>query len=433
MKKYKNEKMKKYILGILLMMTTALCAQEQPAYAPQWSSRCDSVQRILELPYYYCACEESSTEFSFPYEAEVSDTLWFTATMNDLRQGISAYWFANSSVTMEVYAFCTSKVPTITLTVGPNQMRDIDVAKINKKLEEMGDLAAAAEKMTPHIRVFPNNGGSGHVYCYPYDQGPHSTCEDPIPLRSGMTYVCDKEENVYRMEWSAIASSGKAFVHWKQLKNKPCNIWLTLDSCTGEEIGRASLSDSLHVYMPDSAKLVDARKAKRSLWLHVKHAKGIVGRLYWYNNPKYQEPLAPMNKKTCEGKTLSANLRSYSTDTAFVDTVWVARDSLTTMEVNFTFTPPVMEFDTVAVAPGELSRGYVYKPSGSILRSYTDTIVEIKKNNTCTRRIQVTILNPEGTAFVGATNGRSRKIIQNGQLFIYIDDRKYNVLGQEIK
>ena len=424
--------MKKSIIGILLMAATAVCAQLQPASAPQWSDFCDSTQRILELPYYYCACEESSSAFSFPYEAEVNDTAWFTATMNDLRQGISAYWFANSSVTMEVYAFCTSKVPTITMTVGPNQMRDIDVAKINKKLDEMGEMAAVAEKMTPHIRVFPNNGGSGHVYCYPYDQGPHSTCEEPLPLRPGMTYVCDKEENVYRMEWSSIPSSGKAFVLWKQKKNKPCDIWLTLDSCTGEEIGRVVLSDSLHVYQPDSAKLVDARKAKRSLWLHAKHGKDIVGRLYWHNNPKYAEELDPMDKKTCLGKTLSVNFRTYSSDTAFVDTTWVGGDTLQTMAVTFTFTQPKMEYDTVYTTALELSRGYVYKPSGTVLRSFTDTVVEVKKNNTCTRRIQVTVLMAEGCEYVGAGHGNRRKIIQNGQLFIYVDDRKYNVLGQQI-
>jgi len=423
--------MKKTIIGILLMMATALMAQEYVASAPKWSAHCDSVQTILELPYYYCACDESSTAFSFPYEAEVSDTLWFTATMEDLRQGISAYWFANSSVTMEVYAFCTSKVPTITMTVGPNQMRDIDVEKINKKLDEMGEMAAAAEKMKPHIRVYPNNGGSGHVYCYPYDQGPHSTCEEPIPLRSGMTYVCDKEENAYRMEWSQIPSSGKAFVHWKQKKNKSCNIWLTLDSCTGPEIGRATLTDSIHVYQPDSAQLVEARKAKQPIWLHVKHAKNLTGRIYWYNNPKYAEPLEPIEKSTCYGKTLSANSKTYKTDTAYADTLWVGRDTLQIQEISLTFTQPVLEYDTVFVAPGELSKGYIYQ--GNILRTYNDTIVEIRKNNTCTRRVQVTVISTEGFDYIGSDNGHSRKIIQNGQLFIYIDDRKYNVLGQEIK
>lgn len=424
--------MKKTILGIVMMMATALMAQ-QPTLAPKWSSLCDSTQRILDLPYYYCECTESARAFAFPYEGEVKDTMWFTATMEDLRQGVSAYWFSNSSVTMEVYAFCTSKVPTITLTVGPNQMRDIDVAKINKKLDEMGDLATSVDKMNPHMRVYPNNGGSGHVYCYPYDQGPLSTCEEPLPLRPGMTYVCDKEQNAYRMEWSSIASTGKAFVHWKQKNNRPCEVWLTLDSCTGEEIGRATLSDSLHVYQLDSAKLVDARKAKRCIWLHTKHGKEAPGRVYYYNNPKYEEPLASVNKKTCAGKTFTQNLRVYDSDTTFVDTIWMARDTLQTQEVSFSFTQPKLEFDTVYVQPTELSRGYIYKPSGTVLKEYGDIQVEIKKKNTCTRLVQVTVLMPEGYDYIQSGNERSCKYIQNGKLFIYIDDRIYNVLGQEIK
>ena len=422
--------MRKTIIGILLMMATAAMAQVQPAQAPQWSGWCDSTQRILELPYYYCPCMEASQPFAFPYEAEVRDTLWFTATLNDLRQGISAYWFANSSVTMEVYALCTSKLPTITLTVGSNQMRDIDVAKINKKLDEMKEMAKVAEQMTPHIRVYPNNGGSGHVYCYPYDQGPHSTCEEPIPLRPGMTYVCDKQENAYRMEWSQIPSSGKAFVDWKQIKNKACTIWLTVDSCTGEEIGRASLTDSLHVYQPDSAKLVDARKAKRLIWLHVKQENGFTGRIYWYNNPKYAESLEPIQKSTCYGKTLSANMRTYQSDTTFTETLWIARDTLQTQEISFSFTQPKLEYDTVYAKPRELMSGLIYQ--GNILRSFNDTTIEIRKNNTCTRRVQVTVLLDEGVDYVGAGNGRSCKVIQNGQLFIYVDDRKYNIFGQTI-
>jgi hypothetical protein len=67
-----------------------------------------------------------------------------------------------------------------------------------------------------------------------------------------------------------------------------------------------------------------------------------------------------------------------------------------------------------------------------VLRSFTDTVGEGEKNNTCTRRIQVTVLMAEGCEYVGAGRGNSRKIIQNGQLFIYVDDRKYNVLGQQI-
>ena len=427
--------MKQSLLGIFLLLATTMAAQPQPLLAPAWSDSCEMVQQVLELPNYYCRCKEGARTFAFPVEMMVKDTMWYTATMDDVLQGISAYWFSKSSVMMDVFAFCYSKAPTFSLSVGPNQMRDMDADVINAKLAALDEQAKLmAKELTPHIRVYPQRGDSGKVYCYPYDQGPESKCDDPLPLRIGMTYVCDKEKNVYRMEWSSIAASGKSFIRWKQKQNKSCEIWLTLDSCTGEEIGRATLSDSLHVYQPDSAQLVDARKAKRSLWLHVKHAAGYTGRVFCYNNPKYaEEALDPVTKKTCYGKTLSQDFRTYTRDTSFIDTLWVNKDTLTTRQVTFTFTQPTIEYDTVYVTQTELASGYIYNTS--IFTAYGDYMVEIRKTGACTRYVQVTIA-PEptqGIDYVGHSDKRSCKYLRNGQLFILIDDRKYNVLGQEQK
>lgn len=422
------------------MMLVALSASAQTIPDEYLNWPCERLRDTLDLPYFYCDCRDNSTTFAFPLEVEVSDTVWYTATLNDLRQGISAYWFANCSVTMEVYAFCSSKQPTITLTVGANQMRDVDMTKINQKLDEMGETARLqAETLTPHLRVYPNNHGSGRVYCYPYDQGPHSTCEDPLPLRIGMTYVCDKEENVYRMEWSSIPASGKSFVHWKQKQNKGCEIWLTLDSCNGEEIGRVNLADSLHVYQPDSAQLVNARTAHRSLWLHVQHAPNYTGRVYVYSNPKYAEEALPaVTKKTCYGKTIKLNERTYAADTAFVDTLWVGRDTLNTQCVQLTFTQPTLEYDTVYVDSTAIGRGYRYQPSGDIFYEFGDYTIEVKKTNTCTRRVQVTVapkstpVDPhEGLNDAQTGNRKAHKRVENGQLYIIINGMKYNVLGQK--
>jgi len=428
--------MKKIIIGIILLAaTTVTYAQPAPVLAPVWSDSCEMVQEALELPYYYCQCKEGAQVFSFPFEGVIKDTVWYTATMDDMMQGLSAYWFSKSSVTMDVFTFCFGKVPSFTITVGPNQMKDMDIDKINEKFNELSaQQQLMAKEITPHLRVYPTKGDSGRVYCYPYDQGPESKCEDPLPLRVGMTYVCDKEKNVYRMEWSSIASSGKSFVRWKQKQNLPCDVWLTLDSCTGEEIGRAALSDSLHVYVLDSASLVNARKAKRSLWLHVQHAKGFTGRVFIHNNPVYAEvSLDPVSKAACSGKTITQDLRTYSRDTAFTDTIWVNKDTLTMREVSFTFAQPTVEYDTAYVTQSELARGYIYTPSGSIFNAYGDYTVEIKKSGACTRIVQVTIAPKQIQTinYVGRSDKRSCKYLQNGQLFILIDDRKYNVLGQQ--
>lgn len=107
------------------------------------------------------------------------------------------------------------------MTVGANRMHEMDVTEINSKLEEMGDMAELmSQALTPRIKVYPN-GGTGTVYCYPYDQGPWSTCSDILPVIPRMTYVCDQATEVYELKPSRIASTGKGFIQWKQKRNQP--------------------------------------------------------------------------------------------------------------------------------------------------------------------------------------------------------------------
>ena len=419
--------------NILFLWMAALMWLPTVAMA-EHSAMCDSMRSIQQLPQHFCECYENAEKFAFPLVRELSDTAWYEAPVPELRQGISAYWLADCSLTLEVFAFCTSWGPAFSVTVGPNRMTDVDNAYINQKLEELGDKAKPmVEAMGARVRAY-TNGGSGKVYCYPYDQGPESTCDDPLPLLPRMTYVCDKPYNVYRLDSKQISASGKTFIHWKQKKNLPCEVWLTLDSCNGEEIGRAALSDSLHIFQPDSLVFLRARSAKRSIWLHVAHEEGYTGRIYYYTTRHFIDPLDDVSKKTCYGKTLEVDLRTYENDTVFADTLWVTDDTLQTRNVKLTFTQPKLEYDTIRVPEKQLKQGYRYTPSGTTLYAYGDTIVEVKKANTCTRRIQVTVKRPgEAVDTVEVGKPNAYKQIQNGQLFIIIDDRKYNVLGQQSK
>ena len=399
---------------------------------------CDSFSMAYKenLPEHYCPCTYDSYMFRLPIDTVLSEPVWFTATVEDLKKGLSAYWFSDDRVVMDVYAFCVSSEPSFTFTVGPNSMAEMDNEKINKKLDELGDAAAFLTALTPHIHVYTVNGGSGQVYCHPYDQGPHSTCENALEMRPGMTYVCSEEENVYRLPYSKISSTGLAFIQWKHKPKKTgqpfetADIWLTLGACNGQEIGRVVLSDSLHVYQPASTDLLYARTSHQDVWVHVKHAAGVTGRVRYYNNPVFAEPKATATKTTCVGKKITLNERSYTSDTAFVDTLWVGHDTLQTQQVKLRFTLTT-KYDTVRVAESELRRGYVHS-SGVVLRSYGDTIFDIVKANTCTTRWQVTVLSPSGTEAIREERKAHKQLI-NGQLFILVDDRKYNVLGQQTK
>ena len=169
----------KNILYILALAAVTCCyAQEQ---MPQMTD--DYCFGFLPgYPDHYCECSRTASRFQYPLEVEVTGTMWFYASVNDLKQGLSAYWFADCSVTFEVYAFCSSKTPTVTMTVGPNQMCDLDVAEINRRLDEMGDMAELmSQVLTPRVKVY-TNGGKGDVYCYPLDQGQVSTYADQLPF-----------------------------------------------------------------------------------------------------------------------------------------------------------------------------------------------------------------------------------------------------------
>lgn len=172
---------------------TAVAAEMEKA-----SYSCRILQASLKAPYYFCDCYEGASTFRFPLSTQISDTVWYTASVDDVRKGLTAYWFADCSVTLEVYALCSGKTPTISMTIGKDQMREMDATSVNQKIDEMGDAAGQLiSALTPHIRVYPNGTCSGQVYVYPYNEGPHSTCEATLPVRTSMTYVSNHADDVY--------------------------------------------------------------------------------------------------------------------------------------------------------------------------------------------------------------------------------------------
>lgn len=422
--------MRKNLFVILLacMAFSGVVAQEVTM------EECERIRIAQKAPYYYCSCHLESDTVDFPMDRVVRDTVWFTATMSSIRKGLSAYWISEDSVTVDMFMFCTDKLPLMTMTIGGNKMHEIDAAEIQKRLDEMPkDIQTTLSLITPHLRVYPQGKGSGHVYCYPYNQGPISTCEAPFPLIHRMTYVCaDEEEYVYRLDSAYMPSDGKAFIQWKQSKDQACEIRLTIDSCSGEEIGKATLSDSLHVYIVDSAMLVNAREANRPIWLQVTHEAGKPGRINYYAKKTFIEPKEPAEETECEGKVLKFNQREYTRDTAFVDTLWIKNDTLRTEETKLTFTKPQLEYDTLLVEYKELKNGYRATEYNITFYNYCDTLLEIKKKDTCTRRVLLSIREPQAIGDVKSVPS-ARKQIQNGKVCILVDDKKYNVLGQELK
>lgn len=368
----------KKVLYIMMLLAAAPCCFAQQN-APQASNDCYGW--LPGYPAHYCECRETSQEFHFPLEQQLTDTMWFSSTVNDLKQGLSAYWFANSSITFEVYAFCSSKTPTITMTVGANQMREMDVATINRKLEEMGDMAELmAQTLTPRIKVYPNNGGSGTVYCYPYDQGPLSTCEDSLPLIPRMTYVCSDTTEVYELKPSRISKNGEGFIRWKQKDNKPGTIRLTTDSCNGPEIANETLMDSTHVLVLDADTMSAIKKAGKSVFVHVTHEPGYVGRMFYHNRVVWTESI--VDTTICQGMGLQLGDTILMEETIYPnDTNWIGSDTLSRTTFYVGVEVPIVKYDTLRLRAAELPKTYLnyYIPKNG----WGDHEFYIRHNNLC--------------------------------------------------
>ncbi len=380
------ESLKTYCLTALLFFIAAfsLCAQSN-GEARHAGKRCEDLIKELNYPYFYCDCHNTARDFEFGLDMAISDTTWFKATTAQLRQGISAYWFATSSVTMEVYALCSSTVPTIVLTVGPNQMHEKDADEINRKISEMGSTAEQAlNNITPRIRVYPSRvGGEGRVICYPYNQGPNSTCEDPLQIFAGMTYVSSNEEDVYYMS-NVHNYTDSMFIHWKEKDNSPCLLSITSDSCNGPLLMQAVLSDSTKVFFPDKNILSAARQNKDTLFFHFSHAAGKTGRITFRRAATFVTDT--IEETFCQGRGIVLKDTTLRQTTLYSDTTWVVKDTLLVTLYNLHITPPEQYRDTISITSKQLP--YPYRNT-QLLNTFGDYLVQVRLPNQCDEDYQV--------------------------------------------
>lgn len=375
--------MKQSIRIILLAMFTLLGSQALLAQATQQD--CATVQKKMHYPYYYCDCHLSSVPFHFPLDTTISDTTWFQAEFKDLKQGMCAYWFADGSVTFEVYAYCTSYSPSMPpMTVGQNRMKEMDAEEINNKIAETGQIGEIlTSAIKPYIRVYPSiPGRSGRVLCYPYNQGPHSTCEDILPVVNYMTYVRNDSNDIYELK--TTTGRRQMAIRWKQENDRPCQIYVTRDSCNGAQIlGPITLTDSMHLWMPDSLTMVNR---STPLYVHAVSGDSLAGRLTFYTNIKMVHDT--IDTTFCEGRFLELKKRRYMQDTTVYDTTYLSNDTLLCTRYNIVVTPSTPQNKTLNLKQSELP--YLFEKQHYITAFGEDTAV-IVKTGECTKTYYLTV------------------------------------------
>ncbi len=340
----------KRIANIVILLAMSLMVVAQSEGPCEWWKE--------GYPDHFCDCR-AGTPFQFPLQVALTDTMWFSTTVEDLKLGLSAYWLASTSLTFEVYAFCSSYTPTITMTVGGNQMREMSMDEINSKLDQMGGsgMGGVISTLVPRIKVYPNNGGTGTVYCYPYDEGPKSTCDTILRFLPRMTYVCDQAEEVYKLQPNNIATNGQGFIRWKQKNNQPATIRLTKDSCNGEEIANVTLRDSMHVYILDSVQMKAIKTAQDTIYVHVTHDSSYVGRVIYRNTLKWDNQR--IDTTICQGMGLQLPDTTLRQTTVYPnDILFKAGDTLAFTTYYLTVEQTEVMYDTLRLKASQLPYNY---------------------------------------------------------------------------
>lgn len=442
-------KRKMTICCMLLMMTLGV----NVVYAGLWDDiiggigqircnnpeNCDVEKECLEslgikTPYFYCDCKTASTPFSYGTDMIVNDTLWFTAKLADIKQGLTAYWFANGAVHFDIFPTCTSDTSILSITIGKNSAYNMSPDFINTKLESLGGLGNIAEQMSVNIRVAPvGSNTTGRAIFTSFNEGHHSVCEYPMPVLYNLPYVLSETDNHYLL---APAKPKALAVQWIQTKKEPVRIEVTKGSCaTTDLVASAVLTDSTKVWIPDMAMLQNAYETQDSLYFHFYTEENVVGRVYFvapYKAIEYQ-----VDTTLCQGFGLHMTDTSFYASTTYMDTFYISQsDSILFTTYNLTVTEPEVEYDTLTVTSDEFP--FIYKEQ-TMVSKYGNFTVTIRKEGECDKEIKLHVKAPIPSSLMDGENGfnimptmakRGEEIRVNGPEGAHL--QVYSLLGEEV-
>lgn len=230
--------------------------------------------RNSNYPVHYCACTHAYQQLlGLPLDIQVSDSLWFKGNIDVFGTGVTAYIYGETGVHIDLYMKCTSKEPISrgsfvgSVDVEPNNVWDIDEATIAKKLEEAGVITAV------RMCIYPlEEGKEARLFCNPYNVGPHSTCEDILPVVPGMTFVSSHKDDVYVLRSQDIPSNGTLLVNWFKNSGAACQLTIKRGTCDGPMIAQVDLASAYEI----SREWLNLGE---DLYLQFNHADNTTGRI----------------------------------------------------------------------------------------------------------------------------------------------------------
>lgn len=243
-----------------------------PTFAQITEANCmEDYQLKYDYPSYFCDCElqrKKNKIPGLPFDITVNDTTWYGSSSDIMVNGCSAYLYSECDVKMVIVQNCSNfSGPNGGLykevVVASNQARDVEPSTIKDLMDQNG----VTGKIGIRIGILPaESGKDSRFICMPYNQGPHSTCEDCLPLLRGMVFVSSDMDNVYALAPSEIPAVNGLQVEWFQT-DYPAKLIIRKGNCaSGEVVASTMIMPNVPFELPADL-LNDMRGGEEKLYL----------------------------------------------------------------------------------------------------------------------------------------------------------------------
>ena len=395
-------------ISILLLLSASVghlfAATDCSGYSPDYLDHycdCNAAQRISDL--------SGLSDLTF------SDSIWFrTGTKTFTEAGMTAYLFSESDVQVDIYQRCESLEKLYSFLVPKNQTRDLDKQAIQDKFEQNG--GSLGSNMVIRVLFYPTDPGAEcRLMCYPYNTGPHSTPEDPLPVLEGMTYVSSNAYDVYELKPDHIPASCALYTQWIADNNAPCHLRITRGSVNGEVVVEHDFLSADTYFHFDAQLLSEVRASGESLYMHFTHDASAAGRII---TQEVHMTDIVTDITLCQGKTWEYNGKVYA-ESAIIpyDTVWTSTISMDVYKYNVVFTSPTPQYDTLALRYTELP-AYSYR--GEAIKEFGDYEFLFQTPNECDEHIFLHVRHNLTTI----TNVLDTTLCE-GKIYVAPDGKKY--------
>lgn len=381
----------------LFALTTFLCSLTLSTYA---RTDCSGYQSTY--PDHYCDCyvdNQRINSLDALKDLHFNDSIWFKTSSNTFTQaGMTAYLFSESDVQVKIFQKCTSQKTLFATDVPKNQTRDMDHQSI---LDKMAQNGATGANMTIYVLFYPTiEGADCRLMCYPYNQGPNSTPEAPLPMLVGMTYVSSHAYDVYELKAESIPASRRLYTQWNDPSNLSCHLRITRGTVDGETIAEYDFLDATDYYHFSTQLLEEVAISGESLYLHFTHDAAAAGRIVT-QAIHINDILTHI--EICQGKSWTYNGVEYTQSVRLpYDTVWTSEIAMDLYQYDVQFLAPELQYDTIAL----LSTDLPYNYRGEVLADYGDYELFLQAPDQCDEHIQLhayhhitTITNVIDTSF----------------------------------